>query len=138
MVTAAEPQTEKGLSGLDEPPRFLARLASILASLDTHILPLLTQVELAENWYVIWRNDIAGGSLQIFVWTPGTETRGHDHSSWAAFHYVIGSMFKERYERLDDGSQFERANLHNICQIRCGGKETGFRQCSLMTKASTK
>lgn len=117
MLTAADPQIGRRILGLNEAPGFLTRLARDPVFLDAHILPLFKQAELAEDWYVARRYDVpGGGSLQIFVWPPGTETRVHDHSSWGAFHCVVGSMFEERYERLDDGSQFEHASLQNVWQ----------------------
>src|SRR5829696_9019815 len=50
-------------------------------------------------------------SLQVFVWPPGTATRIHDHSSWGAYCCALGTIFEERYERLDDGSQRDHARL---------------------------
>ena len=115
MLTVADSQTGRGFSGLNEAPGLLTRLARDPSFLDAHILPLFEQGELAEDWYVARRYDVpGGGSLQIFVWLPGTKTRVHDHSSWGAFHCVAGSIFEERYERLDDGSHLEHARLQNV------------------------
>jgi len=49
--------------------------------------------------------------LQVFVWPPGSRTRIHDHSSWGAYCCALGTIFEERYERLDDGSQRDHARL---------------------------
>jgi hypothetical protein len=35
----------------------------------------------------------------------------HDHSSWGAYACAAGTVFEERYKRLDDGSRFEHARL---------------------------
>ncbi len=117
MLMAADSQIGSWFSGLNEAPGLLTGLARDPAFLDEHILPLFEEAELAEDWYVARRYDVpGGGSLQIFVWPPGTETRVHDHSSWGAVCCAVGSVFEERYERLDDGSQLEHARLQNVWQ----------------------
>lgn len=89
---------------------FLDRLAREPAVLN-EILPLVE--EASEGWYVAHRRDAPDGSysLQVFVWPPGTGTRIHDHSSWGAYACVLGTIFEERYERLDDGSLRDHARL---------------------------
>lgn len=103
----------------------LARLAKDPAFLDAHVLPLLESARHAEEWYVAGRQEIPGGcSLQVFVWPAGTGTKVHDHSSWGVLCSAFGSVFEERYERLDDGSQFEYARLEKAWQ-RMWGEEDG-------------
>ncbi len=67
----------------------------------------------SESWYVAHRREALDGSysLQVFVWPPGSRTRIHDHSSWGAYCCALGTIFEERYERLDDGSQRDHARL---------------------------
>ena len=90
---------------------FLIRLVSDPEFMDSRVLPLLEQAERARDWYVAYRYDAPDGScsLQIFVWPAGTETKIHDHSSWGVYCCAWGSVFEERYERLDDGSRPEHA-----------------------------
>jgi predicted metal-dependent enzyme (double-stranded beta helix superfamily) len=103
---------------LQESVPFLERLVREPAFLNSRILPLLDEGDRAENWYVAQRDKTPDGSysLQIFVWPPGSRTRIHDHSSWGALCCAIGSVFEERYERLDDGSQQGLAHLKKAWQ----------------------
>ena len=55
-------------------------------------------------------------SLQVFVWPPSTETKIHDHTSWGVYCCAVGSIFEERFERLDDGSRLDHARLKKIRQ----------------------
>jgi hypothetical protein len=75
------------------------------------VLPLLRRE--SEGWYVAhrWRAPDESYSLQVFVWPPGTATRVHDHASWGAYACAVGTIFEERYERLDDGSLRDHARL---------------------------
>ena len=65
-----------------------------------------------------------GSSLQVFVWSPGSKTRIHDHSCWGAFCCVVGSLREERYERFDDGSKESRARLRKLWK-RMWNREEG-------------
>lgn len=84
------------------------------------VLPLLKEAEGKEDWYVASRHDGEDGSfsLQAFVWPPGTGTMIHDHSSWGAYRCVAGSIFEERYGRLDDGSRPDHARLKKTWGLR--------------------
>lgn len=95
---------------LGEAVSFLNRLVKEPAFL-AWLRPLLRQE--SEGWYVAhhWRAPDRSYSLQVFVWPPGTATRIHDHSSWGAYACALGSIFEERYERLDDGSLRDHARL---------------------------
>jgi predicted metal-dependent enzyme (double-stranded beta helix superfamily) len=99
----------------------LARLVRDPAFLDAaHVLPLLEEARRVEDWYVAHRYDAQEGgsySLQIFVWPPGTRTQIHDHTSWGAYCCAVGSVLEERYERSDDGSQFNHARLKKVWQL---------------------
>jgi predicted metal-dependent enzyme (double-stranded beta helix superfamily) len=97
----------------------LSRLVRDPGFLDTHVLPLLEEVEKVEDWYVAYRHDDPDGScsLQVFLWPPGSATRIHDHSSWGAFCCVVGSVLEERYERADDGSLPDYARLKRLWQL---------------------
>ena len=84
--------------------------------LDSCVLPFLEKP--AEDWYVAHREGYQDGSisLQVFVWPAGTRTMIHDHSSWGAFCCVVGTVFEECYERLDDGSLADHARLKMLWQ----------------------
>src|SRR5829696_5560735 len=90
----------------------LSDLAEDADFLGSHVLPLMEKS--AEDWYVACREDALDGSssLQVFVWPPGTATRIHDHASWGAYCCALGTIFEERYERLDDGSVRDHARLN--------------------------
>ena len=98
---------------------FLAGLVQNGSFLRSHVLPLLEEARDAERWYVARRWDGADGtfSLQVFVWPPGTRTMIHDHSSWGAYACAAGTVFEERYERLDDGSRHDHARLEGAWQL---------------------
>lgn len=96
----------------------LARLVNDPAFLDLRVFPLLTQAELAQDWYVAHRQDSSDGfySQQVFVWPPGSMTKIHDHASWGIFRCAVGSLFEERYVRADDGTRPNHAHLRMIWQ----------------------
>jgi hypothetical protein len=96
----------------------LARLAEDTAFLEAYALPLLGKARRAENWYVAHRYEAEEDScsLEVFVWPAGTTTEIHDHASWGAFCCAVGSVFEERYERLDDRSKPGRARLRKTWQ----------------------
>ena len=89
------------------------------AFLDSHVLPLLEEAGRARDWYVAYRHDDPDSScsVQVFVWSPGSATRIHDHSSWGAFCCVVGSVLEERYERADDGSLPDYARLKELWRL---------------------
>jgi predicted metal-dependent enzyme (double-stranded beta helix superfamily) len=41
----------------------------------------------------------------------------HDHACWGAFCCVVGTVFEERYQRLDDGSLADHARLKKHWQL---------------------
>lgn len=81
--------------------------------------PLLQEARTVEDWYVARTFDGQDGScsLQVFVWPAGTRTQIHDHTSWGAYCCVVGSVFEERYERLDDGLRLDHACLKKAWQL---------------------
>jgi predicted metal-dependent enzyme (double-stranded beta helix superfamily) len=95
---------------MEQAVTFLDRLVREPAFL-AWIVPLLERE--SDSWYVASRRKALDGSysLQVFVWPPGSRTRIHDHSSWGAYCCALGTIFEERYERLDDGSQRDHARL---------------------------
>ncbi|MDQ3923661.1 MAG: cysteine dioxygenase family protein [Actinomycetota bacterium] len=109
------PQAAHLLTRLTKDPRFLRY----------EVLPLLGESRDDEGWRVARRYDDEEGSysLQIFVWSPGTGTKIHDHSSWGAYRCVVGSVMEERYERLDDGSQEGYARLRKAWQLAWGPED---------------
>jgi predicted metal-dependent enzyme (double-stranded beta helix superfamily) len=98
---------------------FLADLVQDSSFLGSQVLAVLEEARGAEGWYVARRWDDPEGaySLQVFVWPAGTRTMIHDHSSWGASACASGTVFEERYERLDDGSRHEHARLEEAWHL---------------------
>ena len=99
---------------------FLAHLVKDPIFIEAEIRPLLEAASGTEiDWYVAkrYQGRDHSYSLQIFVWPPGTETKIHDHSSWGVYCCAVGSVLEERYERLDDGSRLDHADLKKIWQL---------------------
>ena len=98
---------------------FLADLVRDSSFLRSHVRPVLEEAEGAHRWYVARRWDAPDKSfsLQVFVWPAGTRTMIHDHSSWGAYACAAGTVFEERYERLDDGSRHEHARLEEVWHL---------------------
>ena len=106
-------------SALPRAARFLADLVKDEGFVRGEILPLLHTAQNAQDWYVARQYDGEDDSyvLKVFVWPAGTGTMIHDHSSWGAYACAAGTVFEERYERLDDGSRFEHARLEEAWHL---------------------
>jgi hypothetical protein len=105
---------------LERAAPFLARLVGDPIFREAEILPLLEEARGMQGDWCVARSFEGGEqsySLQIFVWPPGTETKIHDHSSWGVYCCAVGSVLEERYERLDDGSRLDHANLKKIWHL---------------------
>jgi len=104
---------------LPQAAAFLAELVQDRQFLEAHVLPLLDGAKGAEDWFVAerWDGPEKSYSLQVFVWPRGRRTMIHDHRSWGAYACAAGTVFEERYERLDDGSRFEYARLRKVWQL---------------------
>jgi predicted metal-dependent enzyme (double-stranded beta helix superfamily) len=98
---------------------FLADLVRDRSFLRSQVLPVLEEAEDANRWYVARRWDAPDKSfsLQVFVWPEGTRTMIHDHSSWGAYACAAGTVFEERYERLDDSSRHGHARLEEAWHL---------------------
>ncbi|NTU83808.1 MAG: hypothetical protein HGA45_31285 [Chloroflexales bacterium] len=105
QLPAALAQAQAGplLEALVNEPAFLKRWIS----------PLMDRVAPADEPSIAYSfiSPEGGCSLQVFVWAPGSRTPIHDHTSWGAYYCVVGSVLEERYDRLDDGTQLNRARL---------------------------
>jgi predicted metal-dependent enzyme (double-stranded beta helix superfamily) len=104
---------------LEQAAPFLVQLVEDSGFFEGRIRPLLEEArDAAGDWYVAhsFGGEEHTYSLQVFVWPPGTETKIHDHSSWGVYCCAVGSIFEERYERLDDGSRLDHARLEKIRQ----------------------
>jgi predicted metal-dependent enzyme (double-stranded beta helix superfamily) len=104
---------------------FLEDLVEDPAFVEAMILPLLREARGAEEWYVARRHEDEDGaySLKVFLWPAGTGTNIHDHSSWGAYRCAVGSVFEERYERLDDGSRADHARLEKVWELAWGPED---------------
>jgi len=128
MMTTTSATNAGGLQSISGVPtdRALPRAAAFLkvlvqdrSFLRSHVLPLLEEARNADAWYVAqrWDDPDRAYSLQVFVWPAGTRTMIHDHGAWGAYACAAGTVFEERYERLDDGSQFEHARLRETWHL---------------------
>ena len=106
-------------SALPRAARFLADLVKDPTFLDSQILPLIGEARTRRDWYIARQYESEDSSyfLKIFVWPPGTGTKVHDHSSWGAYYCALGSVFEERFDRVDDGSRVEYARLEKAWQL---------------------
>jgi predicted metal-dependent enzyme (double-stranded beta helix superfamily) len=112
---------------LEQAAPFLVHLVNDPAFFEGKIRPLLDEArDTAGDWYVAhsYEGEDHSYSLQVFVWPPSTETKIHDHTSWGVYCCAVGSIFEERYERLDDGSRLDHARLKKIRQ-RMWGTDDG-------------
>ena len=105
QLPAAFARAEAGL--------WLEALVNQPTFLKTQIVPLLDRVAPADDPSIArtFVSPLGGCSLQVFVWAPGSKTPIHDHTSWGAYYCVAGSVLEDRYERIDDGTQLNRAHL---------------------------
>jgi len=97
---------------------FLTHITHNPAFVATRLMPLLAHLTPAREPYipVSYGTREASTCLQVFVWPAGAATPIHDHTSWGAYHCVIGSLLEQRYERLDDGMQPSTARLRKVWQ----------------------
>ena len=104
---------------------FVADLVRDRSFVHSHVLPLLEEAQSAEKWYVArrWDGPNKSYSLQVFVWPPGKRTMIHDHGAWGAYACAAGTVFEERYERLDDGSRHEHARLREVWHLPWSPKD---------------
>jgi predicted metal-dependent enzyme (double-stranded beta helix superfamily) len=104
--------------GRDEATEFMAQLVHNPAFVATQIVPFLTWAAPARapSIPMSYGAREASTCLQVFVWPAGATTPIHDHTSWGAYHCVIGSLFEQRYSRFDDGEQPSTARLRKAWQ----------------------
>jgi len=102
----------------DEAAEFMAQLVHNPGFVTTQIVPFLTWSAPAREPSIpmSYGTREASTCLQVFVWQAGATTPIHDHTSWGAYHCVIGSLFEQRYARLDDGEQPSTARLRKAWQ----------------------
>jgi predicted metal-dependent enzyme (double-stranded beta helix superfamily) len=102
--------------GFDESSAFLTQLARDPEFILTQILPSLSRAPSGATPTIAatYRLREASPCLQVFVWPAGAATSIHDHTSWGAYHCVVGTLLEERYERLDSGAQPSTARLRKV------------------------
>lgn len=85
-------------------------------ALGAQLLPLLSQIPRSAEPHIAYSFGTQESSvcLQIFVWPAGATTPIHDHTSWGAYHCIVGSLLEERYERLDNGGRPNTAHLRKL------------------------
>jgi predicted metal-dependent enzyme (double-stranded beta helix superfamily) len=101
-----------------ESSAYLTQVVNDLGFVVTQIWPALSHAQSGSEPSIAATYGVREESpcLQIFVWPAGAATPIHDHTSWGAYHAVIGTLQEERYERLDDGAQPSTARLRKIWQ----------------------
>ncbi|HEU5098769.1 MAG TPA: cysteine dioxygenase family protein [Roseiflexaceae bacterium] len=102
----------------NESSTFLRQLVNDPGFIVTQILPALSRAQSGSEPTIAATYGVRESSpcLQIFVWPAGAATPIHDHTSWGAYHCVVGTLEEERYERLDDGAQPSTAHLRKLWQ----------------------
>ncbi len=104
------------------------RLAPLLRELlaDPEIMarskkwPKCAQAERAEN-LLFYEDPDFGFVINGLVKAPNTRTSIHDHAhNWTLYGVLDGSENIKRYERLDDGSKPDYAELRNTENFRVG------------------
>ena len=102
----------------EEAGAFLAHITHDPSFVLAQLLPLLARVTPARSPYIplSYGAQETSTCMQIFVWPADAATPIHDHTSWGAYHCVVGSLLEERYERLDDGDQPSTARLRRAWQ----------------------
>ena len=63
------------------------------------------------NEVVFFRSSKSGFSLRLFIWEPETYSIIHDHGSWGVIGASLSRLQIENYQRNDDSSQPEYADL---------------------------
>jgi len=104
----------------EESSAFLTQLAGDPGFVATQILSSLPHASSGSEPIITATYGLREASpcLQIFVWPAGAVTPIHDHTSWGAYHCIVGTLQEERYERLDDGAQPSTARLRKVWQRR--------------------
>src|SRR5215210_2611394 len=102
----------------DQSSAFLTQLARDPRFIATQILSSISFASSGTEPTIIATYGLREASpcLQVFVWPAGAATPIHDHTSWGAYHCVVGTLMEERYERLDDGAQPSTARLRKVWQ----------------------
>lgn len=100
----------------EDAPSFLLHLTRDPVFFTIQILPLLSDVPTVREPYIAatFGTRETSTCLQVFVWPPNATTAIHDHTAWGAYHCVVGSLFEERYARLDDEAQPNSAHLRSL------------------------
>jgi len=102
----------------NESRAFLAQIIHDPVFVMTQIMPALAQIGSGPEPAIVASYGARESStcLQVFTWPAGATTAIHDHTSWGAYHCVVGTLVEERYTRLDDGAQPSTAHLGKLWQ----------------------
>jgi predicted metal-dependent enzyme (double-stranded beta helix superfamily) len=93
--------------------RKVSPLAQVLASETNWLRPEHYEADLEQGFGVHVLNEEPDHSLAVFVvsWLPGRGTAPHDHGTWAVIAGVEGTEHNIRYQRLDDRSRPNYAEI---------------------------
>ena len=115
---AEEQDVEKRWEGLAPLFRELLAAPEILAR--SKKWPKCAQAERAEN-LLFYEDPDFGFVINGLVKAPNTRTSVHDHAhNWTLYGVLDGSENIKRYERLDDGSKPDYAELRNTENFSVG------------------
>ncbi len=68
--------------------------------------------------YLVYRPEDRSYSLMAMTVAPGVETPVHDHLAWGLVGVYEGEQYERVYQRVDDGSETQHAELRLIQERR--------------------
>jgi predicted metal-dependent enzyme (double-stranded beta helix superfamily) len=96
-------------------PMTIKEVSSLLGRLvhDTRWLPAEYRSPIQDSYarYILHRDRTNRFVVLSLVWLPGQSTPIHDHSTWGVMGLVENELEEVGYERLDDGSRENYAEL---------------------------
>ncbi|KAA8996450.1 cysteine dioxygenase [Affinibrenneria salicis] len=117
-IRAILAQGELSRAILDQVTRRLAQLAGQHELFDIEDFPPPSEAVESSTRYRLnsqdGDNDLA---LYLNSLLPGKSTLPHDHTTWAAIAAVDGEELNRIYQRFDDGSQPDRADLRLLREV---------------------
>lgn len=76
--------------------------------------------------YLLHRDRLNRFVVLSLVWLPGQATPIHDHSCWGVMGILEGAIEEVGYERLDDGSRADYAELEERRGVRVTRGSSGY------------
>jgi predicted metal-dependent enzyme (double-stranded beta helix superfamily) len=100
---------------------------SRLVKADDWLAPGFKQ-SVPENYarYLLHRDRLNRFVVLSLVWLPGQSTPIHDHACWGVAGVLHGAIEEVHYDRLDDGSRADHAELREAESHRCKAGEVTY------------